>query len=67
MSNEINNGPRWDAPALQRPVFQSLSDEEAAEIRGGKWRAGTCAGVGYACSSSGGFHGGICIIVGYTT
>jgi hypothetical protein len=57
----------WDPPQAERPIFESLSEEEAAEIRGGTWRAGTCVGIGYACSSSGGIHGGVCIIVGYTS
>jgi hypothetical protein len=59
----------WDPPQAQYPTFESLSDEEAAEIRAGaaKPRLGTCVVLGYACSSSGGFHWGVCAIFGVTT
>jgi hypothetical protein len=67
-NNSGNQSKRlWEAPEVERPTFESLSDEEAAEIRGGKWRAGTCVGVGYGCSNSGGIHLGVCVIVGYTS
>lgn len=66
-NTDNKSGRQWEVPKLERPTFHPLSDEEAAEIRGGKWRAGTCVVGGYACSNSGGFHWGVCAIVGYTT
>jgi hypothetical protein len=52
--------------SVQRPEFRPISADEAAAIRGGRMKVGTCAGLGYACNTSkGGFHGGVCLGIGY--
>ncbi|MDP3064185.1 MAG: hypothetical protein Q8O40_13390 [Chloroflexota bacterium] len=52
---------------ISTPDFQPLTAEEASQIRGGGWGAGTCVVVGYACYCKGGFGVGVCLLAGYAS
>lgn len=54
-----------EPPRLREPRFTPIDEEEAREIHGGRWNAGTCVGIGYACWSKGGVKIGLCAIAGY--
>lgn len=58
------NKTEWESPTIEQPWFKPITDDEAAEIRGGQWGAGTCVGVGYACNSNGKIRLGLCAIIG---
>lgn len=57
---------KWSKPSVRTPDFRVLTSDEAAQVRGGGWGAGTCPGVGFSCFCSGGFGWGICLGVGYS-
>lgn len=67
MCDESQSQESAHRPSLRTPAFRALSEEEAAAIRGGDWGAGTCVGGGFACREGGGFHWGICALVGWTS
>jgi hypothetical protein len=57
-----------DDLGFDAPRFEPIGAAEAEEIRGGlAGAAGTCVAIGFACNSSGGIRGGVCVIVGVVT
>ncbi|MDP3064186.1 MAG: hypothetical protein Q8O40_13395 [Chloroflexota bacterium] len=67
MTRQPEQGQPEHRLSISTPDFQPMTAEEASQIRGGGWGAGTCVGIGYSCKNKGGIGVGVCAIVGYGT
>ena len=67
MTEKPERGDTKRGISISTPDFQPLTAEEASQIRGGGWGAGTCVVVGYACYCKGGFGVGVCLLAGYAS